>query len=84
MSKRESLLQELTAIYPYDVLVQLYEEAVNDQPWSFLFINLKAPREKMFSIRFDEILTVEGKEDELEDEDGRPPLPHSGQVTGRR
>ena len=36
------------AIYPYEVLVQLYEEAVYDQPWSFLFINLKAPKENMF------------------------------------
>ena len=55
----DGLLQELTAIYPYDVLQQMYEEAVNDQPYSFLFINLKAPKEKMFSIRFDEILQVE-------------------------
>ena len=81
----DGLLQELTAIYPYEVLVQLYEEAVNDQPWSFLFINIKAPKEKMFSIRFEEILQVEGKEDdEQEDEDGRLPLPNSGQATGRR
>ena len=39
--------------------MQIYEEAVNDQPWSFLFINLKAPKEKMFSIRFDDILQIE-------------------------
>ena len=55
----DGLLQELTAIYPYEVLQQMYEEAVGDQPFSFLFINLKQPREKMFSIRFDEILQVE-------------------------
>ena len=55
----DGLLQELTAIYPYDVLKEMYEEAVNDQPYSFLFINLKAEKEKMFSIRFDEILQVE-------------------------
>jgi hypothetical protein len=55
----DGLLQELTAIYPYEVLQQMYEEAVNDQPYSFLFINLKQPKEKMFSIRFDEILQVE-------------------------
>ena len=80
----DGLLQELTAIYPYEVLVQLYEEAVNDQPYSFLFINMKAPRERMFSVRFDEILTVEGK-DELEGEEhGRLPLPPSGQAPGRR
>ena len=76
------MLQELTAIYPYEVLVQLYEEAVNDQPWSFLFINLKAPREKMFSIRFEEIMQVEQTDGALED--GRLPLPNSGQATGSR
>ena len=60
------LLQELTAIYPYDVLQQMYEEAVNDEPYSFLF-NLKAPKEKMFSIRFHEILQVENNDGELPD-----------------
>ena len=55
----DGLLQELTAIYPYDVLQQMYEEAVHDQDYYFLFINLKQPKEKMFSIRFDEILQVE-------------------------
>ena len=80
----DGLLQELTAIHPYEVLVQLYEEAVNDQPYSFLFINMKAPRDKMFSIRFDEILTVEGKDDLEEEDHGRLLLPTSGQVAGRR
>ena len=80
----DGLLQELTAIYPYEVLVQLYEEAVNDQPHSFLFINMKVPRERMFSIRFDEILVVEGKDGLEDEEDGRLPLPHSGQATGRQ
>jgi hypothetical protein len=55
----DGLLQELTAIYPYEILAQMYEEAVNDQPYSFLFINMKAPKEKMFSVRFDEILQPE-------------------------
>ena len=80
----DGLFQELTAIYPYEVLLQLYEEAVNDQPYSFLFINIKKPKEEMFSIRFDEILAVEGKEDEQEDEDARPPLPNNWQAAGRR
>ena len=64
--------------------MQVYEEAVNDQPYSFLFINMKAPKEKMFSIRFEEILTVEGKEKDEQEDDGRLPLPNSGQATGRR
>ena len=48
----DGLLQELTAIYPYGVLLQKYEEAVNDQEYSFLLINLKQPKEKMLSIRY--------------------------------
>ena len=43
----------------------MYEEAVNDQEYSFLFINLKQPEEKMFSIRFDEILQVENNDGQL-------------------
>lgn len=58
----DGLLQELTAIYPYETLVQMYEEAVNDQPYSFLFINLKKPKEEMFSIRFEEILQTSKEE----------------------
>jgi hypothetical protein len=43
----------------------MYEEAVNDQPYSFLFINLKAAKEEMFSVRFDEILQVENNDGQL-------------------
>ena len=73
----DGLLQELTAIYPYETLLAMYEEAVNDQPWSCLFINLKKPKEEMFSIRFDEILQIEN------DEHGRLPLPTDVQAAGR-
>jgi hypothetical protein len=73
----DGLLQELTAIYPYETLVQMYEEAVNDQPYSFLFINLKKPKEEMFSIRFEEILQ------QNKEEDGSIPIPDNGQVAGR-
>jgi hypothetical protein len=74
----DGLLQELTAIYPYETLVQMYEEAVNDQPYSFLFINLKKPKEEMFSIRFDEIL-----QQNKDDDDGSIPISDNGQVVGR-
>jgi hypothetical protein len=56
----------------------MYEEAVNDQPYSFLFINLKKPKEEMFSVRFEEILQPTSKE-----EDGSIPVPDNGQVAGR-
>ena len=72
----DGLLQELTAIHPYEVLHQVYEEAVNDQPYSFLFINLKKSKEEIFSIRFDDILQ--------EEERGSFPVLTSGQAAGRR
>ena len=73
----DGLLQELTAIYPYETLVQMYEEAVDDQPYSFLFINLKKPKEEMFSIRFEEILQPS------KEEDGGISVPNNEQVVGR-
>ena len=75
----DGLLQELTAIYPYETLVQMYEEAVNDQPYSFLFINLKKPKEEMFSIRFEEIL-----QQNKDDDDGGIFVSDNGQIAGGR
>ena len=74
----DGLLQELTALYPYETLVQMYEEAVNDQPYSFLLINLKKLKEEMFSIRFEEIL-----QPSKDDDDGSIPISDNGQVVGR-
>lgn len=55
----ESLLEELTAIYPIDVLRQMYEMAVRE-PYSFWYINLlKKKPEEMFRIRFETRLLVE-------------------------
>ena len=76
----DGLLQELTAIYPYETLLAMYEEAVNDKPWSYLSINIKKPKEEMFSFRFDEILQIERNEEE---EHGSFPVPNSGQAAGR-
>jgi len=76
----DGLLSELSNIYPYETLLAMYEEAVHDQPYSFLFINMKAPKERMFSIRFDEILQPQGKED---DDDGGAPVPTGEQAAGR-
>ena len=74
----DGLLQELTAIYPYETLVQMYQEAVNDQPYSFLFINLKKPKEEMFSVRFEEILQPS------KEEDGGIPITDNDQAIGGR
>jgi hypothetical protein len=76
-------LSELTAIHPYETLLQMYEEAVNDQPFSFLFVNLKKPKEEMFSVRFDEILQPV-KDHEPEDHHGSFSVAASGQTAGRQ
>ena len=76
----DGFLSELTAIYPYETLLQMYQEAVNDRAYSFLLVNLKKPKEEMFSVRFDEILQPV-KEDEPH---GSFPVAPSGQTTGRQ
>ncbi|CAE7249636.1 unnamed protein product, partial [Symbiodinium sp. CCMP2456] len=49
--EKDSLLEELTALLPKADLEAMYEEAVRE-PFSFLYIYLLNPREKMFHIRF--------------------------------
>jgi hypothetical protein len=50
----QSLLEELTALYPVKVLLEMYQEAVSDEDHSFWYINLMAKKkEDMFYIRFD-------------------------------
>ena len=57
--ERESLLEELSAIYPPKILLEMYEEAVSE-PYSFWYINLVAKtREAMFYVRFEEKLVVD-------------------------
>ena len=55
----QSLLEELSAIYPVKVLQEMYEEAVSE-PYSFWYINLVAKRkEDMFYERFEHKLVVD-------------------------
>ena len=55
----QSLLEELSAIYPVKVLQEMYEEAVSE-PYSFWYINLVAKKkEDMFYVRFEEKLVVD-------------------------
>ncbi|CAE7598869.1 unnamed protein product, partial [Symbiodinium sp. CCMP2456] len=53
--EKDSLLEELTALLPKADLEAMYEEAVRE-PFSFLYIYLLNPREKMFHIRFERAL----------------------------
>ena len=49
-----ALLEELSAIYPVETLHQMYLQAVEDQPYSWWFIDLiSKERTRMFHIRFE-------------------------------
>jgi len=55
----ESLLEELSALYDKQTLLQIYNIATSD-PYSFLYINLMAKKkEEMFFLRFDKALIPE-------------------------
>ena len=50
----DAILEEVSNFYPKKVLLQMYELAVNDQPYSFWYINLAASRiEDVFWMRFE-------------------------------
>ena len=50
----QSLLEELSALYPVAVLHEMYQTAITDEDHSFWYINLVAKKkEDMFFIRFD-------------------------------
>ena len=56
----ESLCEELAAVYDKDTLLQLYETAVNDKPYSFLTVKLDAAdRRDMFWLRWEARLLPE-------------------------
>jgi hypothetical protein len=56
----DTVLEELSALYPVNVLREMYEMAVGDQPYSFWYVNMSA-REKadMFWIRFEEKMVLD-------------------------
>jgi hypothetical protein len=55
-----ALLEELSAIYPVETLHQMYTQAVEDQPFSWWYINLIAKEKtRMFFIRFEHRQVVE-------------------------
>jgi hypothetical protein len=56
----EVLMEELSALYPKQILWEMYETAINDEDHSFWYINLVAMRkEGMFFIRFDHKMVYE-------------------------
>jgi len=51
----ECILHELSAIYPVQTLLEMYDMAVNDEDYSFWYVNMSArKKEDMFHIRFEE------------------------------
>ena len=56
----QSLLEELSALYPVAVLHEMYQTAITDEDHSFWYINLVAKKkEDMFFIRFDHKMLLE-------------------------
>ncbi|OLP75899.1 hypothetical protein AK812_SmicGene44239, partial [Symbiodinium microadriaticum] len=55
--EKDSLLEELTALVPKPQLEAMYEEAVAE-PYSFLYIYLLNPLERMFHIRFERVFQI--------------------------
>ena len=50
----ECILLEASNFYPKKALLEMYELAVNDQPYSFWYINLAASKlEDVFWLRFE-------------------------------
>ena len=56
--ERDALLLELSALYPTQILLDMYAAATKE-PYSFWYIILTAKRkEDMFFLRFDKKITV--------------------------
>lgn len=55
-----ALMEELSALYPIQVLYEMYETAISDEDHSFWFTNLVAKKkEDMFHVRFEHKMVVE-------------------------
>ena len=59
-SQIEELRYELSAMFPIQVLNEMYETAINDEDYSFWYINLVAKKkEDMMFIRFEHKMVVD-------------------------
>ena len=54
-----SLMEELSAVYPIDILHQMYETAIGDEDHSLWYINMVAKKDDMFHIRFEHKMQLE-------------------------
>lgn len=55
----QSLMEELSALYPMQVLHEMYETAITDEDHSFWYIDLIAKRKEDMFIRFDHEMVLE-------------------------
>ena len=71
----DALVEELSAMLPKDVLYRMYQEATREK-YSFWYVNMRAPKEDMFWVRFDRKFLV--------NEHGESAEPSGGQDPGGR
>ena len=55
----QTLMEELSALYPPQVLHEMYEAAISDEDHSFWYINLVARKEDMFFVSFEHKMVYE-------------------------
>ncbi|CAE7558200.1 unnamed protein product [Symbiodinium natans] len=68
----DALVEELSAMLPKETLYAMYEEATRE-PYSFWFVNLRAPKEDMFWVRFDRKFLLNGDAPGIYDPSHWPP-----------
>ena len=62
--EREAVIEELSALYPRSVLLNMYT-AATDEPYSFWYINLTAKKKTdMFFLRFDQKISLVDSDEE--------------------
>ena len=56
-----ALMEEWSALYPLQILAEMYEAAISDEDHSFWYINLVAKKkEDMFHVRFEHKMVLDG------------------------
>ena len=65
MTEVNSFLDENSALVDKKTLYEMYQQAVNDKPYSFFYINMNSKDiNKMFYVRFDKAFIIDDEEDD--------------------
>ena len=78
----EALVEELSALVDKETLYSMYEEATREK-YSFWYVNLLAPKEEAFWVRFERKFAAEPAEPQ-QPVNGRLPVGGGGQAAGGR